>query len=497
MNQIVMKTRWFLCWLVAVAICVTHCTSVTGETMAHVVNGARLQVRHPLAPPRTTSKRVTVAFSDAASAPHVASPPVKRVAPRPPRQIVSIGYDDFDPIIAAPAETLPSPPNYKAPAAAGKTQGFVPNTVVEVAPPTKISPPIEMTQDLDTQAHPESIARPTEETEQPSDDAQSQYTDSPCRGCSSVPGCSGGVDCASGCSGCSFDMASTTSGRDQSIRFYGGADWMYVTPRFSHALAFSRFTTDAATGLVTHDDVYSDFERSTNVRAHLGLQSRTCGNDVRFTYWQFDSTARTTGFVPDELTVLATSNLIAATPNEVLLTDSSICGNVFDLAFGRSVAAGGCDGCPPWNLRWSAGVRVADWEFDSVSEALVAGTERTHWSFRGAGPQIGFEGRRFFNTLANWSLYGTLHTAILLGEVEFDQNTAQSVHTSDLTRAVPVSELEFGARWMLTGNAAINLGWSQQMWWDLVEEPSDGSFSSLGSGNLSWDGLILRFELSL
>ena len=109
-------------------------------------------------------------------------------------------------------------------------------------------------------------------------------------------------------------------------------------------------------------------------------------------------------------------------PGNTLTSRSDISGNVYDLECNRCIRLGDdcsdcCDGCPRWDLQWSVGARLADWEYNREVFTNVASEGRidVDMEFIGGGPKVGLEGRRYFGGCNQFAVYSTLDIALVLG----------------------------------------------------------------------------------
>jgi hypothetical protein len=127
-------------------------------------------------------------------------------------------------------------------------------------------------------------------------------------------------------------------------------------------------------------------------------------------------------------------------------------------------------------------------------------------SFRGGGPRVGLEGRRYFGT-KNWcSVFLKGDISVLLGQMNqqiqrIDELGARTSLTAQGRRSIPVTEIEAGASAQLTCNSMVSAGYLFSAWHDLgfrdqfdiqtlVESNSTDTANILG-----FDGLFVRFEL--
>jgi hypothetical protein len=323
-----------------------------------------------------------------------------------------------------------------------------------------------------------------------------------------------------GCASCT----SPYGGAGGHLRLFGGVEYLEARPTFSQSLAFVRqvrATAPDPNGVLQNvdQDISYDFARTDTVRAFLGLRLRDCCSELRFTYWRLrsqDSLAGTAGTDTAGNDIFYNIwNVSAAVPGEQLLATSQVSGDVYDIEYKRCVrgtsvcdATGAC--CLPWNLHWSAGVRIAEWDYENEVVSTAASPTRADVSmeYDGAGPLIGLEGRRNLRVLRCAHAYASFHTALLLGQMDnqlvrtsvVGPNTSREVFVAGENRIVPVTELELGVAWQFGCFLNLSGGWFHQVWWDLgMSEDVVNSNINLvrdDANIMGWDGLAIRLEFS-
>ena len=328
-------------------------------------------------------------------------------------------------------------------------------------------------------------------------------------------------DCGgAGCAGC-FPQ---TSARRYGLKLFGGADYLEAQPKFSDSLAFVRqvrATAPNPLGVLENldQDVNFDFQRTDSVRAFIGLRLEECGSELRFTYWRLrsrDQVSDTAGTDANGNNVLLDIwNVNAVVAGDQLIAESRVSGNIYDIEYKRCVhafntcgPAGNC--CLPWTLHWSAGVRMAEWNYDNSirSTAAVPESALVSMEYDGVGPLIGLDGRRSLRMLRCGFAYASFHTALLLGQfdhslvrtAEIGPNTSRDVFLASQDRIVPVTELEVGLEWQFGRYMNVSGGWFHQVWWDLgmSEDVIRDSINLVrdDANIMAWDGFTFRFELS-
>lgn len=319
------------------------------------------------------------------------------------------------------------------------------------------------------------------------------------------------------CNSCDWTCGECSTCRDCGY-FIGGADYLLVRPHFSEAVAFARGTQTA--GSFSTEGEGLDFDYDDSFRAFIGYGLAGGCGELRFTYWNLQGDVAVNGGVgaPGEFIVDPFGNLVGAfaiiDPSDArgvgtilfggaaIATRASVDVNIYDIDFSSQIALH--NSC--WELRWTAGARIADVEqfYDSIvtdaNGAFVSGGE-FFADFAGAGPRLGMDLRCGGN---RFTLYANAHTSLLLGSYEVGATVVpvpgfrvEQVQSS--TRLVPVLEAEVGAAWTPMPSLTIFGGWLFQGWLDMGT--SGGTFGGLFNGAddaniMSFDGLTVRAEFS-
>jgi hypothetical protein len=313
--------------------------------------------------------------------------------------------------------------------------------------------------------------------------------------------------------------------------WYGSVEYLLFRPRFSQAAADMRTTTVSDTSVTpntlttTDQSVQFPFKYQSSYRASLGYRMLNCGGDLQVTYWRLTGTS---GRVSDGPATANTDNPavsitgqtgLSAPAGDFFSATSGVTANIFDVDFAKCLSMGGpqapCETCfcPRWDLRWSAGARIADISrFDNNSITDAANTTvafgNVNARFVGAGPRVSLQGRRYFGQAGGLAVYAKASQSLLLGDyrisrtqvtpgtVDVATNILNGVDT--LTRMVPVTDIELGATWQVAPFTYISAGWFFQCWWDLGQGETQGgaNFSALDTSNiLGFDGLFVRGEM--
>lgn len=300
--------------------------------------------------------------------------------------------------------------------------------------------------------------------------------------------------------------------------FFGGAEFLLIRPRFSENTAYLVNTVSAdPQGNVTIQDeiVEQDFGYNGSVRAFVGYRLPDCCGELRFTYWNYgNSSSLLTPPGTPTTTYVGHLEVLTRIPGERLGVDSSLNVNVYDIDYGKCICYNGCcdpcNYCPPWGLKYYAGVRIADIQRQDDNQLFgvdgdVNQSSAISGDFIGAGPRVGLEGRRWFRG-GRGSLFARGNFALLLGQYDIDM-TRFTPGVVDLTeryldshaRIIPVGEIELGGNYQLTQRVNLGLGYLFQSWWDLgaFEQIQGNVFRGpVDDGNImSFDGFFARLEV--
>lgn len=334
--------------------------------------------------------------------------------------------------------------------------------------------------------------------------------------------CDGACDCRGGC------WLNRLPWRNGQGCLYFGADYLLVKPRFSQSVARVDRVLDinsTATPTVrttTDTEVAYNYDYQSNYRIFAGYHACRCGGDIQFTYWRLQGDAATgLGPVANVAAGNGSAGQLgnnATQDGDQLGANSSVSVNLYDIDFNKCLSLGGstdaCDscGCPRWDLRWWAGVRIADLNRqdnnevfnDDVSQSTGLITAR----FRGAGPRVGMQGRRYFGECCRFSLFAKGSGALLIGDYTMHRKLTAipttptgpaivNLQDDSLTRMVPMAEIEVGASYQVCERLFFTAGWLFQAWFDVASSQTiNGSnFGPLDTANImSFDGLSLRAE---
>jgi hypothetical protein len=310
-------------------------------------------------------------------------------------------------------------------------------------------------------------------------------------------------------------------------RWIVGAEFLFARPHFSEPTAFvlhQNATLGPGNVLRASDTyVYHEFDYEASGRTYLAYRLDECCAELRATYTRLQSDSSKSATTNANASIVPTYFEVQPGPGNTLTSNLGVSGDVLDVDFSRCIRNGGecipcdCRTCPEWDLSWSAGVKLALWDFndDVFTNVATDGALDMDQEFVGAGPKIGLEGKRYFGQQQQFQVYSSLDVALLLGWYEYDMYrripsvgvnpaTEESFH-SKVTRTVPMTEIELGMKWQPYDRLTLSAGWFFQAWWDLgiSTQQTSNLLGGLGptfllddSNIMSWDGLTLKAELT-
>jgi hypothetical protein len=300
-----------------------------------------------------------------------------------------------------------------------------------------------------------------------------------------------------------------------------GAEGLMLRSHFSQATGMTETITTQNGNATTKTENLINFNPGYQgaFRAYLGFRNCACGDEIRFTYLNYNGT--------DSLGGTATANtqfcdfLCNTTPNpgDSVATHFNLGVNVWDLDFVRPFYfMGACNDrcgprCHPWDLRWFAGLRAAyiNHNISSTVTDAASGTGFLSQSsasnkFAGFGPRMGLQGRKYFGDRGRISVYARGSGSLMVGNVY--QNVISTVSDVSIpqttvlvdrnSRIIPVAEIELGATWWLLPRMAVSGGWMLMNFWDLglQETGNIGATPNLNNSNiLGFDGFFVRSEI--
>ncbi|MFV2070589.1 MAG: Lpg1974 family pore-forming outer membrane protein [Pirellulales bacterium] len=289
----------------------------------------------------------------------------------------------------------------------------------------------------------------------------------------------------------------------------GGAEYLYVRPTFSEAIGYVQSTFNGNDLSQTRQPY--DFGYGSSVRAFVGYRLTDSGGEILFTYTNLGGDATARSPTATGSTIYTGQLEINTDQGESLVSTANVDLNTYDLDFSKSIRLGDWgDGCavgPRWDVKWSAGVRIADVDTDYgtliTNGDSVTSSGRTNISLTGAGPRLGLLGKRTLGQRGWLSVFARGNISLLLSNYEVDSRrittgTSGSIQTetASLTRIIPVTEIEVGTTVRLAPRTTLVAGYLFQAWNDMgITQGIGGNLPSYDTANiLSFDGLFLRGE---
>lgn len=308
-------------------------------------------------------------------------------------------------------------------------------------------------------------------------------------------------------------------------QFIVGGEYLSVRAKPSQAISFlERDTTDPLNTSDTFHQV--PFSHEGSFRAFAGYRWSDCGEEIRFTYTNFDTGG---DFVSPAangagtLTYLADLEILALTPGSYIRGTVDIDLDSYDLGWSKTIPLGsplmGCcdDGCcdtlgchcPAWDITFTAAARAVNYRAQRTLvgfNAADVAQERAddYVDFDGFGGRVGMMGRRYIGRRGIASVYMKGDISLLCGDyesrqVENDLEAVPTITTQSISgmRVIPVTEIEAGATLFLTTNTSVSAGYMLSAWHDLGfgTEFDYGVASHYDDANImGFDGYFVRVE---
>ena len=355
-------------------------------------------------------------------------------------------------------------------------------------------------------------------------------------GCDLGEGCCDSGNCGS-CNTCCNSCYGGGGMMGRPGQFFIGADYLHVRSTFSESTAF--VTAEGGTGtpllppvVYTFNEIDYDYEPS--YRVYGGYRLCECGCELRFGFTNLSSSgAADTGPVPVATNGRSTqflypAELVATNVGDRLVVDSNVNANIYDLGIAKTIPLGSppcggccdpccnscCGWCPAWDIKWSAGIRFADVDWDrtatrqSVTSQLNGDYRSTTMDFQGGGARVGLEGTRYIGKQQRFAIFAKSDLSILLGDVNIvhvndtPQTTGIDITTRfNSTQLIPVLDIEAGATVFLTDCLTVSGGYLFSAWHDLGMRDTfdvlEGRGPTFDDANiLGFDGFFVRTELS-
>ncbi|HEY2883320.1 MAG TPA: Lpg1974 family pore-forming outer membrane protein [Pirellulales bacterium] len=322
-------------------------------------------------------------------------------------------------------------------------------------------------------------------------------------------------ECMSNCNNCCWNPCGCPG-------WFAAAEYLYVRPTFSEQQAFLKRTTvvdpNTEDTTVTDTVVHQNYDYTSSVRTYLGYRF-ACGDELRFTYWNLTSDYNiTSGRANSDGSVIFAGHLelVTQVPGQRIVSEGGINANVYDIEYAKcscgSSCCDPCHCCPPWTLKYFAGIRVADIRRDDNNLLLNRDDEGDRAAFIsadfiGAGPRVGIEGRRFFHHGCT-SLYARGNIALLLGEYDLKQTRKTPPSDPSVTenyfdthdRMIPEIDIELGGTFQWSQHVSFSAGYMFQAWVDLgAFEQIEGNIflNPIDDANImAFDGLVAKMEIT-
>jgi Legionella pneumophila major outer membrane protein precursor len=332
-----------------------------------------------------------------------------------------------------------------------------------------------------------------------------------------------GYDCYGGCGDSWMDCL----GLGQSSRWFFTADYLYVRASFSEAVAYLEQNTDDPDNLF---DTFHElnFQHESSYRFGGGYKLDCCDEEVRFMYTRLQSGASAVAPIGSFVAYETTS------PDSPTFINADVDAQSYDLDFRKTIPLGGtpccgcgdacgesCDpcgcgdccgcapACPAWDITWSGGVRYADvdWgrHYATYDDGDIFTESNSTLNFKGFGPRVGLEGRRYFGSSHWCSAYLKGDISILLGRMQqqitrLDEDAFFTTQTARGRRIIPVTEIEAGLTARITSRSLFSAGYLFSAWHDLGFRDQFNFATQLedlydDANILGFDGFFARIEV--
>lgn len=320
-------------------------------------------------------------------------------------------------------------------------------------------------------------------------------------------------------------------------QFFLGGEWLYVRANPSEATSYVEFNEEELDTAPFDKFHQLNFRHESSFRVYGGYRLCECGEEIRWTYSQYNSSARTD--VPgstEDVVILVPFEVVEVPEGGGTVATGDVELRSGDLEFFKTIPLGGpcCDegcgdccgdgccgdgcgdpcgcACPAWDITWSGGVRFtsADLQrsyqtFGTDQEVLTRAVSRT--SFDGGGPRFGLEGRRYFGSQGMFSAYLKGNISLLLGNVNIVVRRTSAEEPGQVIsqyfrnrNIIPVTEIETGLTCCVTKYFNLSAGYFFSAWHDLGFRDEYDAFptnldTSYDDANiLGFDGLFVRLE---
>jgi hypothetical protein len=309
-----------------------------------------------------------------------------------------------------------------------------------------------------------------------------------------------------------------------------GAEALFLRPHYSQSMGLQSITGTQETDVaqVQINGINWDNNYQGAFRGYLGLRNLNCGDEIRFSYWNFGGNSSLSAVADENTNYCDFLCNQTANPGDSIYTGLNLQLNVFDVDWIRCftvqnpcnscgdscdscVDCGSCDSCGPccpiWDVRWFAGIRFAQINHDLNSTILADGSTinttavsaTSSADFFGIGPRLGMQVRKYFAHYPNVSIFGRGAGSLLVGNLD-QQITNYNITapaslttvTDSFNRVIPVAELEIGASYCFLPRWTVSGGWAVWSFWDLGLQERVTDFDT--SNILGFDGFFVRLE---
>jgi len=302
---------------------------------------------------------------------------------------------------------------------------------------------------------------------------------------------------------------------DSCCGFCAGMEYLYLRPHFTDDAAFEQMTATSTNVNVTQVNQLINFDEPYNSDYHFFVGYHTgCGDEFRLGFWHIADDGNQSGTASGDFLAGAGVAIQAPGGTEVTVAGETVNAtthmalNMYDIDDVKrlDLPSFGCSCCPEWDVRWSYGVRIIN--FDHTSDYFTPfETINNSESFTGAGPKLGLEVHRQLGR-TKLSAYVSATAALLLGESRGRSTTttpgifqtAINTNVADGDIIVPDFNISVGLTWQPWCHTTFTGGW---MFEDFGNLGTAGATTcttcattsgAIGGGDLSFDGLFLRAE---
>lgn len=299
---------------------------------------------------------------------------------------------------------------------------------------------------------------------------------------------------------------------DTCCGFCAGIEYLFLRPHFNDDEAFLRMTTTTTATTATQTNQLINFDEPYASDYHFFLGYHTaCGEEFRFGFWHIADDGNRSGTASGDFLAGAGTAFQGPGTTELTAAGETITGtthmtlNMYDVDDVKRIdlPSLGCDCCPQWEVKWSYGLRIVDFRH-TLDEFTPFESVYNEAAFAGAGPKLGIEVRRQIGH-TKLSAYVSATAAMLLGEQRARSTTttpgvlqtAVSENEASAMRKIPDVNISVGLEWQPWCHTTLTAGWMFEDFGDLGAPTCvncNAPTGTIGSGDLSFDGLFVRAE---